>query len=57
MLNENYIRVRDTDSAREQLNVVIDSLPTFGYFENTATGEAQILFNLVFYFSHKNSNR
>jgi hypothetical protein len=38
VLNENYIRIRDTDSAKEQLNIVIDSQPRFGYFENSAKG-------------------
>jgi hypothetical protein len=38
ILSEAYIRVRDIDSAKEQLNIFIDSLPSFGSFENTLTG-------------------
>lgn len=38
VLNETYISVRDSDSFKEQLNVVIDSQPSFGYIENIKTG-------------------
>ena len=38
MLNESFIQVRDVDSAKEQLNVVIDSQPSFGYLENIHKG-------------------
>ncbi len=39
MLNENYIRVRDGDSFKEQLNLVIDAQPSFGFIENIKTGK------------------
>jgi hypothetical protein len=39
VLNEDFIRVRDVDSLKEQLNIVIDSMPSFGYFENIETSK------------------
>ncbi len=38
MLNEKYIRVKDSDSFKEQLNLVIDAQPSFGYIESIKTG-------------------
>lgn len=38
VLNESLIQVLDIDSAKEQLNVVIDSQPNFGYLENMQKG-------------------
>ena len=38
VLNETYISVRDSDSFKEQLNIVIDSQPSFGFIENIKTG-------------------
>lgn len=38
VFNEDLIRVRDVDSLKEQLNIVIDSMPSFGYFDNIDTG-------------------
>lgn len=38
MLNESYIQVRDIDSSKEQLNIIIDSQPSFGYVENIHKG-------------------
>ena len=39
MLNESLIQVRDIDSAKEQLNIVIDLQPNFGYIENIKNGQ------------------
>lgn len=38
ILNESFIQVRDIDSAKEQLNLIIDSQPSFGYIENIHKG-------------------
>lgn len=38
MLNESVITVRDVDSSKEQLNVIIDAQPSFGYIENVQKG-------------------
>lgn len=38
MLNESVISVRDVDSSKEQLNVIIDAQPSFGYIENVHKG-------------------
>lgn len=38
MLNESVISVRDVDSNKEQLNVIIDAQPSFGYIENVHKG-------------------
>ena len=38
LFNESLIQIRDIDSAKEQLNVIIDSQPSFGYFENSHKG-------------------
>lgn len=35
ILNESYIKVTDSDSPREQLNIIIDSQPNFGFIANT----------------------
>ena len=40
ILNESLIRVKDSDSLKEQLNVVIDSQPSFGYIENIKKGSS-----------------
>ncbi len=34
ILNESYIKVTDSDSPREQLNIIIDVQPQFGYIMN-----------------------
>lgn len=44
VLNETYIRIKDSDSFTEQLNVVIDSQPSFGFIENIKKGKFLILF-------------
>lgn len=38
MLNDSVIAVRDVDSSKEQLNVIIDAQPSFGYIENVQKG-------------------
>lgn len=38
LLNESLITVRDVDSSKEQLNVIIDAQPSFGYIENLQKG-------------------
>ncbi|CAF0709358.1 unnamed protein product [Brachionus calyciflorus] len=38
IINESFIQVKDVDSAKEQLNVIIDSQPSFGYLENIHKG-------------------
>jgi hypothetical protein len=39
LLNESLIQIRDVDSVREQLSIIIDSQPSFGHFENTHKGK------------------
>lgn len=38
ILNESLISVRDVDSGKEQLNVIVDAQPSFGYIENLHKG-------------------
>ena len=40
VLNETYIRIKDSDSFTEQLNVIIDSQPSFGFIENIKKGKS-----------------
>ena len=51
ILNESLIRVKDSDSLKEQLNVVIDSQPSFGYIENIKKGSSliSISINLILF--------
>jgi hypothetical protein len=39
LFNETLIQIRDADSFKEQLNVIIDAQPSFGHFENTHKGK------------------
>jgi hypothetical protein len=39
LFNESLIQIRDSDSAREQLSVIVDSQPSFGHLENTQKGK------------------
>ena len=39
VLNENLIRIRDTDSSKDRLSLIIDSQPSFGYIESTQKGK------------------
>jgi hypothetical protein len=50
VLNETLIQVIDIDSAKEQLNLVIDSQPNFGYLENMQKGwwKKNFFFFLIF---------
>ena len=47
ILNESFIQVRDVDSSKDQLNVIIDSQPNFGYLENIHKGKI-----IIFLFSY-----
>lgn len=44
ILNESFIQVRDVDSGKDQLNVIIDSQPNFGYLENIHKGKIIFLY-------------
>ena len=39
MLNESLIHVQDIDSTKEQLNIVIDLQPNFGFIEKIKNGK------------------
>ena len=39
VLNENLIRIRDTDSSKDRLSLIIDSQPSFGFIESTQKGK------------------
>lgn len=38
MLNESLIQIQDIDSSKEQVNIIIDSQPNFGFIENIKKG-------------------
>jgi hypothetical protein len=44
MLNESLILVQDIDSAKEQLNIIIDLQPNFGFIENIKNGKLNLKF-------------
>lgn len=48
LLNESFIQIRDIDSAREQLNIIIDSQPSFGFLENIQKGKWAVSFFMWF---------
>ena len=60
MLNESLIHVQDIDSTKEQLNIVIDLQPNFGFIENIKNGKYKNLI-LKLYFNNlqkkKKTNR
>lgn len=49
ILNESFIQVRDVDSGKDQLNVIIDSQPNFGYLESIHKGKK---FSYLFYLNN-----